>query len=384
MRYKYRLMIPGPTLTPPQVTAAGVLPLVDERIPPFAELFAGVTKNLRSVFQTSGDVLVLTSSTTGGLESVFQNICSPGDRVLVVNTGAFGTRLVDMARAYRLDVVELRQPWGTAVDADAVALALAADSSIRVAVCVHCETSTGVVSDLAAFGRATRDVVSVVDSASGLGAEDLRTEEWGLDVVVSGGQKALMTPPGLAFVSISARAWRACESATMPRFYLDWARARTAADAQGATPWTPATGLIVQLDAALGLIRDEGLSAVFARHRRLAAATRAGLRALGLRLVAADESAAAAVTAAFTPHDIDARALVTDLRERDGVQLVTGSGEQAAQVVRIGHCGHADGNDVVLTLAALERGLRRAGVPTPPGASVAAAQAVLETEDHHA
>jgi aspartate aminotransferase-like enzyme len=378
MRYKYRLMVPGPTPTPPQVTAAGVLPVIDERIPPFAELFAEVGKNLRYVFQTGGDVLVLTSSTTGALESVFQNTCSPGDRVLVVNNGAFGERLVDLARAYRLDVVEQRQPWGTPVDNDAVGRTLAADPAIGAAVCVHCETSTGVLSDVRRFGEVTRNVLSIVDAASSLGADDVRTDEWGLDVVVTGGQKALMTPPGVALVAVGARAWRATETARNPRFYFDWGRAKTAVETAGATPWTPAISTIMQLGAALSLIRDEGLAEVFARHRRLTLATRAGLRALGLRLFAADEVAASAVTTAVMPTGVDARELVTDLRERDGVQLVPGSLDHAATLLRVGHCGYMDGNDVLIALAALERGLRRAGQKVPLAAAMAAAQEVLE------
>jgi len=374
MTTKYRLMIPGPTPTPPQVAVAGALPLVDERIPRFALLFAELLDRLRLVFGTPEDVLVFASSTTGAMESAIANLFSPGDRILVVENGFFAARWSAIARAYGVDVVVQAQPWGTTVDSAAVARALAADPSIRAAVCVHCETSTGAVSDLAAFGAATADVLSIVDAASSLGACPVRAGENGLDVVVSGCQKALMTPPGLSFVALSGRAWRAQEEARLPRFYFDWRTMKDALDHHGATPFTPAVGLIVQLDVALRQLLQEGLEAVFARHVRLGRAVRAAVTTLGLSPLAGDDDAHAVVTAALLPPGVPADPLAATLLDEHGVQVTTGNAGFADRLIRIGHCGYVDRYDVVVAIAALEMALARAGHPVSPGAAVAAAQ----------
>jgi serine---pyruvate transaminase len=371
---KYRLMIPGPTPTPPQVAVAGALPLVDERIPQFAALFDRVLGNLRRVFGTAHDVLVFASSTTGSMEGAIANLFSPGDRVVVVDNGFFAARWVAIARAYQLDVVELAQPWGTVVDNVEVARTLDADPTIRAAICVHCETSTGAVSDLAGFGAATAGVLSIADAASSLGALPVRADDWGLDVVVSGCHKALMTPPGLSFVSVSERAWRAQAVATLPRFYFDWRAAKVAMD-HGGTPWTPAVGLIVQLDAALVHLFDEGLDAVAERHVRLGRSVRAAVKALGLTPLAADDDANAVVTAAVCPPYLDAAKLTAALLDGHGVQMSAGYAELANRLIRIGHCGYVDRYDVVVAVAALEQALHDEGHPVEMGAAVAAAQA---------
>lgn len=216
LRYKDRLLVPGPTPLPPSVTAAGTCPMADERTADFAALFTRVLENLRKFFGTTSDVLVFTASTTGAFESAVQNLFSSGERVLVVNNGAFGARWTEMCRAYGLDVAELLVPWGKDIDPALVAARLDRDPRIVAAIAVHCETSTGVVSDLRKFGQATKGVLSIVDSASGLGACPLLADEWGLDVVVSGTQKALMTPPGVSFLTVSERAWRRHEQFSCP------------------------------------------------------------------------------------------------------------------------------------------------------------------------
>ncbi|MEV8516951.1 alanine--glyoxylate aminotransferase family protein [Dactylosporangium sp. NPDC051484] len=381
MRSRYRLMVPGPTAAPPQVLAAGALPVFDERIPRFAELYDRVLHGLRHVFLTEGDVLLFTSSMTGAFESVVQNVFSPGDRVLVANNGYFAQRWVDMCRAFRLDVVELTHRWGEAVDNERVADTIARDPAIVAAVGVHCETSTGALSDMEAFGAATKTVVSIVDSASSLGADELRTKDWGLDVVIGGGQKALMTPAGLSFVAVSERAWNAHERATGARFYFDWTATREAIVDRHATPFTPPVSLVVQLDQALAAILDEGLDAVWRRHSVLCAATRAAVSALGLEHTVAAAHASGAVTGARLPETLDARLLVAHLLERYGVQITAGIGADAARTVRIGHCGWVDGGDVVSAVAALEQALADLGHQVTLGAGVAAAQRVLAGQE---
>ncbi len=229
MMHKYRLMSPGPTPIPPEVSAAGALPIIHHRTPEFGEVFTRVNENLKRVFLTENDVFTYAASGTGAFEGAIQNLFSPGDRVLAVNNGNFGNRWVKMGRAFGLEVTELAYDWGAKADNDEVARgAGATDPEIKAAVCVLSETSTGTVNDIEGFARATEGVVSIVDAVSGLGACPLRTDEWGVDVVVAGSQKALMTPPGLGFVSVSERAMRMHEGSTMPRYYFDWTAAQKA------------------------------------------------------------------------------------------------------------------------------------------------------------
>ncbi|MEU2388981.1 alanine--glyoxylate aminotransferase family protein [Streptomyces sp. NPDC012461] len=373
---KYRLMVPGPTAAPPEVTAAGALPAIDERIPRFASQFDRVTGNLRAIFETDSDVLMLMSSTTGACESTIQNLFSPGERVLVANNGFFAERWAAMCRAFGLDVVELAFEWGESVDAARVADTLAADPSITGAVCVHCETSTGAVSDMDAFAEATRDVVSVVDAASSLGALPLRCADRGLDVVVSGCQKALMTPAGLSFVAISERAWQAHQAATMPRFYFDWTQIKTALAERGATPFTPATTLIGQLDVALDRILTEGLDEVCQRHATACTVARAGLAALGFDMLI-PAGTGSVVTAARTPPGVDADKLVRTLLDEHGVQITGGVGRLAGRVIRLGHCGEVDAYDVITAISAVELAITAAGHQVQPGTGVSAAQRAL-------
>jgi aspartate aminotransferase-like enzyme len=371
MLYKDRLMVPGPTPLPPQVTAAGTYPMVDERTADFALLFTRIIEGLKQVLGTAGDVLIFTSSTTGAFESAVQNLFSSGDRVLVVNNGAFGARWVEMCRAYGLKVAELKAEWGHQADPGALEACLATDPQIVAAVVVHCETSTGVVTDLRAFGHATRNVLSIVDSASGVGGCELLADEWGLDVVVGGTQKALQAPPGISFASVSERAWHRHAQAKLPRYYFDWTTARSGLTQPiPRTPWTPAVGVLAQLAVALDLVLAEGMTARADRHMVLGRMARAGLRGLGFPLLTPDLDRNAIVTAAFTPAGIRAEDLVEAVVDRTGVQLATGNGEMADRVIRLSHCGHIDPLDLVTALAALETALSALGAPVVPGSGV--------------
>lgn len=378
MMHKYRLMAPGPTPIPPEVSAAGALPVIHHRTPEFGEVFTRVNENLKRVFLTDNDIFVSPSSGTGAFESAVQNLFSPGDKVLVVNNGNFGNRWVKMSRAFGLEVTELAYEWGVKADNDEVADALANDPEIKAAVCVLSETSTGTVNDIEGFARATENVITVVDAVSGLGATPLRTDEWGVDVVVAGSQKALMTPPGLGMVSVSERAWRAHEQAKMPRFYYDWTAAKEAYEkTPPQTPWTPPVSLVVQLDVALKQILDEGLEEVFDRHVLLGRAAREGVKGMGLSLFGPDEDMNSAVTAIWVPDGVDGKELNRLLFEEHGVQVAGGQGQMSGKIFRIGHCGYFDAYDIISTISATEISLETLGYPVELGKGVGAAQRVF-------
>jgi aspartate aminotransferase-like enzyme len=329
--------------------------------------------------QTENELLVFASSMTGAFEGAMQNLFSPGERIIVATNGAFGQRWVEMGQAFGLDVLEVASPWGSDLDCDRVAAAVNADPAITAAICVHCETSTGVVNNVQEFAAAAgADVLTMIDSASGLGACELRTDAWGLDVVIGGGQKALMIPPGLAFASISPRAWQRHCDAKLPRYYFDWDHALDALKSDiPRTPWTPAISLLVQLDAALRMLLAEGLEAAWHRHIVLGRVARAGIQGIGLDLLTQPRDENSPVTTARVPLGIDADYLVRQLYERYSVQIVAGSGHLTDKIIRIGHCGYVDALDVIATIAALELTLDELGVLPRPGAGVAAAVAAL-------
>jgi serine---pyruvate transaminase len=378
MMHKYRLMSPGPTPIPPEVSAAGALPIIHHRTPEFGEVFTRVNQNLRKVFLTENDIFTYAASGTGAFEGAIQNLFSPGDRVLVVNNGNFGNRWVKMSKAFGLQVTELEYGWGVKADNDEVAEALGKDPEIKAAICVLSETSTGTVNDVEGFARATGDVISIVDAVSGLGACPLRTDEWGVDVVVAGSQKALMTPPGLGFVSVSERAMRAHEESTMPRFYFDWTAAKKAyAKEPAQTAWTPAVSLIIQLDGALQQLLEEGVENVFERHVLLGRAAREGIKGMGLSLFGPDEDLNSAVTAAWVPEGVDGKQFVKMLFREHGIQVAGGQGEMAGRIFRIGHCGYFDAYDIIATIAAAELALESLDYPIELGKGVGAAQRVF-------
>jgi aspartate aminotransferase-like enzyme len=378
MMNKYRLMSPGPTPIPPEVSAAGALPIIHHRTPEFGEVFTRVNENLKRVFLTENDVFTYAASGTGAFEGAIQNLFSPGERVLVVNNGNFGNRWVKMSRAFGLEVTELKYDWGVKADNEEVAEAIANDPQIKAAMCVLSETSTGTVNDIEGFARATGNVISIVDAVSGLGACPLRTDEWGVDVVVAGSQKALMTPPGLGFVSVSERALRAHEGARMPRYYFDWTAAKKAyAKNPPQTAWTPAVSVIIQLDVALQQLFEEGLENVFERHVLLGRAARAGIKGMGLGLFGPDEDMNSAVTAAYVPEGLDGKQLVRLMFREHGIQVAGGQGEVEGRIFRIGHCGYFDAYDIIATIAAAELALETLGFSLELGRGVGAAQRVF-------
>jgi aspartate aminotransferase-like enzyme len=342
---------------PPAVREALAREMIAHRGPEFAALLRDCVDSLKWAFQTRHDVLVLTASGSGGLESLVVNTLSPNEKLLVASVGYFGDRMSKTARAFGVDVIDLSFEPGQAADSARIVAALEADDSIRTVHVTHNETSTGVLNPLpeiaAAVRQARPDVLLLVDGISSIGSVPIEPEAWGCDVVVAGSQKGWMIPPGLVFVAISPRAWERQAQARLPRMYFDWRAHKKALEA-GSTPWTPAVNLLQALQAAFGLMRAEGLEALFERHERLARVTRDGLRGLGLRLVADPRYPSPTVTTAYVPPDVDAKRLLKNVRERHDVVLAGGQGQLEGQIVRIGHMGWVDEPDLAAALRALE------------------------------
>lgn len=381
MPQKRYLMTPGPTPVPPAVLAAMSLPIVHHRTPAFRVMFEQLLASLRQVYRTASDVLLFTASGTGGMDSAVSNTCSPGDRVLVVSAGNFGERWLSIAGAYGCDVQELRYPWGEVPSPDDVAAKLAEIGGAHAVFLTHSETSTGVVIDLQETAARIRPAgaLIVVDAISSLGAVPCDTDAWGLDVVVSGSQKALMTPPGLALASVSPAAFEASTHATSPRFYFDWAATlESQHEDPPVNPFTPAIPAVLGLDVAVSLLLEEGLEAVFERHVRLGRAARAGVKALGLELFSPDDDTSAVVTAVRMPAEIDAGDVIAELFTRFGITMEGGRKELTGKIVRIGHVGYIDVFDVTTQLAALELVLAEAGADIERGMAVTAALEAFE------
>jgi serine---pyruvate transaminase len=373
-------MTPGPTPVPPQVLAAMALPIVHHRSPDFRPTYRQVLDRLKEVYKTQGEVLLYTASGTAGLESVVANLTSPGDRVVAVSAGYFGERWADIARAYGCDVDHIAYEWGETPSADDLAARLAELGGASVVLVTQSETSTGVVCDVRAFAAAAKGAGALiaVDAISSLGAVPCETDEWGLDSVVSGSQKALMSPPGLMAVSASDAAWKRREGATAPRFYLDWERTRVAQESLDAA-FTPAVSIVVGLNVALGLILERGLEAAFDEHVRLGRACRAGVKAMGLDLFSPDDDSSAVVTTVRVPDSIDGSKLLLDLRDRFGITLAPGQGPLKGKVFRVGHLGYYDVFDITTALAGIELALAEAGADIERGVAVTRA---LETYEH--
>jgi aspartate aminotransferase-like enzyme len=374
---KRYLMTPGPTPVPPEVLAAMALPIVHHRSPDFKPIYAQCLERLKDVYRTEGDVLLYTASGTAGLESVIGNLCSPGERIVVVSAGYFGERWGEIAAAYGCEVDHLRYEWGETPSADDLAARLAELGGSTAVLVTQSETSTGVVADVRAHAAAAKEAGALiaVDAISSLGAIPCETDAWSLDAVVAGSQKALMTPPGLAMVSVSAPAWAAREKARAPRFYLDWERTRDAQEQLDAA-FTPAVSIVVGLNIALGLLLERGLEAAFEHHIRLGRACRAGVKAMGLELFSPDDDSSAVVTTVRVPEPVDGTQFLLDLRDRLGITLAPGQGPLKGKVFRIGHIGYFDVFDITTALAGIELSLAEVGADVERGVAVTRA---LET-----
>ena len=372
---KRYLFTPGPTPVPPAVLAAGAEPIVHHRGPDFREVYASALARLKEVYRTGSDVLLFTASGTGAMESAVANLCAPGDRVAVVSHGSFGERWIAICEQHGLDVQALRYEWGDVPDADEVGAAVR-ESGAELVLCQQSDTSTGVVSDVRAIKETVGDSLLVVDAISSLGAVPLETDAWRIDVVVSGSQKALMCPPGLAMSSVPAHVLERAKPSRS--FYFDWRRNKKAQDALDAA-FTPAVSLIRSLDVALGLILADTLEAGFERHIRLGRAARAGVQAMGLELFSPDDDSAAVVTAVRAPEGIDADELLLHLRDRHGVTLAPGQQHLKGKIFRIGHIGWFDVFDIASALAAVELSLTELGADIERGVAVPRAFEAFES-----
>lgn len=378
MKKEY-IFTPGPTPVPPEVALAQVR-MVHHRTDEFGETLARVLEGLKRVFKTENEVMLLASSGTGAMEAAITNCFSPGDKVIAFAGGKFGERLVELARVFKLDTVEIQHEWGANAEPADLERALERHPDARGVFLTQSETSTGVVNDVEAFGRvlAGSDALFLVDAVSGLGAVDFRTDEWGVDLAVSGSQKGLMTPPGLGFVAVSERAWKAMDSARLERYYFCFKAARAAQSKNPPqTPFTPAITLVQALDVALSMLEREGLDNVFRRHELFARATQAAVQALRLEFLAKDRSRAFVCTSVKSPEGLKSGDLVKHMRNEYGVSIAGGQGRLKGRIFRLGHVGFFDRFDIVSQVAALELALAELGQPVEVGAGVAAAMRVL-------
>jgi aspartate aminotransferase-like enzyme len=376
---KQYLMTAGPTPLPPEVSLAMAQPMLYHRAPAFVDVYERALTRLKAVFRTGNEVLVFAASGTGALESAVSNLVRPGEPVLVASCGKFGERWAELADAYGSRTLHWETEWGRKVDPAELDRVLG-ENEVDVVFTTFSETSTGVVNDIRELTEVAHGhgALIAVDAVSGLGAVPLPQDDWGVDVVVGGSQKALMSPPGLAFVSANRVALERAAGAPGRRYYFDWGRTLSGQlEDPPDSPFTPAVGLVQALDVALGLIEEEGLEQVFERHRLLGRATRAAATALELELLGPDDENANVVTAIKLPEGIDGAKVPKLMRDRFGVTIAGGQGRLKGRIARIAHCGYFGAFDIVVTVAAFEMTLRELGHAVELGAGVAAAQRVF-------
>ena len=375
---KRYLLAPGPTQVPPEVLLTMARPMIHHRAPEFATLFGEIREDLKWLFQTQGDVLTLVSSGTGGMEAAVSNFLTPGDKALYVNGGKFGERWGKLCKTFGVQATEIKVEWGQAVDPQAVAKALTDDPAIKAVFIQASETSTGVAHDTRAIAEIVRkreQTILVVDAITALGVFDLKTDEWGIDVLVAGSQKALMLPPGLAFVSVSEKAWRLAETAKNAAFYFNLKKERDAQQ-KNSTAYTAGVSLMIGLKEVLAMLRAEGLGNVFSRHARMANAMREGMKAAGLSLFP-KQNPSDALTVVSAPDGVDGQAVYKNLREHYGITAAGGQDHLKGKIFRISHMGYIDTFDVIQALAATEMVLKGLCYPIKLGAGVGKAEELL-------
>jgi len=352
--------------------------MIDHRGPEFAALLEEVVRGAKTVFGTDHDVIVLSSSGTGGLESAIANLVSPGDRVLSAICGNFGERFAEIASVYGAQVIRHEVEWGQPVDPDDLRRLLAAHPEVELVLLTHNETSTGLTNDLEALVAVVREAgrLSVVDGVSSVSSMPVEVDRIGADVVVSGSQKGWMAPPGIAFAAVSEPAWERQATSKSPRFYFDWAQHRKFAS-RGATPWTPALSVMFGVREGIRMLLEEGLDNAYARHRRCADAVGAGLQGMGFDLLAAEGYRSATVTAALPRAELDIKAYRKLLRDKFGVVIAGGQGKMDGRMIRVGHLGYVTEGDMIQVLWAMEQALEELDVRANEGAGVSAAVASL-------
>ncbi len=372
-------LLPGPTPLPQRVIRAMAVPIIQHRGPEFKELLWEVTDGIKEIYQTNNDLLILTASGTGGMEAAVANFLSNGDKALVISVGAFGERFKKICSTFGVVYDSLDFEWGRAADPELVSEKLREDKNhkIKAVLCQHSETSTGVLNDIEKISRACQDhpALLIVDAISGLGAADLKTDAWNLDVVISGSQKSFMVPPGLATISVSGRAWEAAQKCNNKCYYFNLKQAKNFFE-QGQTPFTPAVSVFLGLRESLKMMREEGLPAVINRHYRYRDMVRAGIRAMGLEPLVDESVASPALTSVKAPPGVKPQVIRQKLLAEHNVVVAGGQGKLADSIFRIGHLGFIQPGDIFSGLASLELVIRDLGVELEMGSSVKAAQEV--------
>ena len=375
---KKQLFSPGPTPVPERVLLAMAGPVMHHRDPGYEVLFQEVREGLKYVFQTKQEVLVLASSGTGAMEAAVCNTLAAGDEVLVVRGGKFGERWGEICEAYGVHVTPIDVTWGQAVDPALIKKALDAKPAIKAVLVQASETSTGVmhpIKEIADIVKNRAGTILIVDAISALGVSDLPMDQWGIDVLVSGSQKALMLPPGLAFIALSAKAWGFAEKSNLPKFYFNL-KEELAVAQKNQSQFTPAISLVVGLREALKMLKEEGLENVFKRHEKLAQATREAVKALGLELLA-PTAPSNALTAIKAPEGVDGKKLKKNFEDQFGLIIAGGQSQLKGKIIRIAHIGYFQSLDIIQAVSTLELVLKGLGYPVKLGAGVKVAEEIL-------
>ena len=373
---KNYLMTPGPTPVPEDIREEMAKPIIHHRTKEYQAIFKDVTEGLRKIFKTSGDVFTFTSSGTGAMEASIVNVLSPGDKIIVVRGGKFGERFGDIAKAYGVEVIPIDVEWGSAPQPEVIKDALKKNPGVKGVYATLCETSTATVYDIKAIGEVVRatDALYIVDVISGLGADDFENDAWGVDIAVCGSQKGLMIPPGLAFCSVSAKAWKAVEVSRLPKFYFNFKKYKKAyLDTD--TPFTSAITLVIGLKKALETINKKGVDNVIAEHQRMARAFREASRSIGLGIFS--KSPSSAVTGVNAPAGIDADAIIKLLKTEFGVTFAGGQEQLKGKIFRVAHMGGIDEEHTIESIKALEQALTKLGFKFTAGSAQEAAKRVL-------
>jgi len=375
---KNYLFTPGPTMVPPEVALAEAQPMIHHRTPQFSQIFYEVSEDLKYLFQTkTGEVFTLMSSGTGAMEACVANVLSKGNKALVVVSGKFGERWAELCKCFGIETITIDVENGKAVNPADIDAALKKNKGINVVFTTQCETSTGVVHDIKSISPIVKGhgALLVVDAITGIGVHQLLMDEWNIDVAITGSQKGCMMPPGLAFVCVNSSAWGVIEKTDLPRYYWDFRKMRKDLKDK-TTPFTPAVSLVMAMKTALEMIKKEGIENVWKRHARLANATREGAKAIGLELFAGANSSNV-LTAIKAPKGIDVDKIIKKLRDETGVTFTGGQDEMKGKMIRIGHMGYVNDFDVIIAIAALEKGLHEAGYAVELGKGLSTVQSIL-------
>lgn len=374
---KNYLLSPGPTPIPDDVLLAGAEPIIHHRTPKFSKIFEETSQLMKEVFLTSQPVFILASSGTGAMEAAVINTLSPGDKVLVINGGKFGERWGNIGKAFSLELKEIVVEWGQDFTGDELERELKSNPGIKAVFCALSETSSGSVYDVKKYGEVVShtDAILVVDAVSGLVSLPCSMDDWKIDVLVSCSQKAFMAPPGLAYISMSQKAWKLNETSKLPKFYFDLKKYKKNLESR-TTPWTPAVSLVIQQKKALDMIKSMGLAEIHKHHQVLGEAVRAGVKALGLELFS--QCPGDVCTAVKVPQGVEGTKLVKTMQEKYGTYIAGGQDPYKGKIFRIAHLGYMGGFEMIIALSALEMTLSELGFPVVEGAATGAAQKILK------